>query len=154
MTTETVGVVSAVDPDAGTLTVISGNVDGKVAEVPVAMSDVTSVISVTGAYAAETTAVAPEDPAGSQEELDGSHALLEDEEGFGATVDWVGDADPYGIALLAAGDDHDLKTWITDVNYEKTTDGKTWTSIGRGQRDRGQRHPRPREPEVYRETRC
>ena len=132
VTTETVGVVSAVDPDAGTLTVISGNVDGKVAEVPVAMSDVTSVISVTGAYAAETTAVAPEDPAGSQEELDGSYALLEDEEGFGATVDWVGDADPYGIALLAAGDDHDLKTWITDVNYEKTTDGKTWTSIGAG----------------------
>lgn len=125
VTTETVGVVSAVDPDAGTLTVISGNVDGKVAEVPVAMSDVTSVISVTGAYAAETTAAAPEDP-------DSGYALLEDEEGFGATVDWVGDADPYGIALLAAGDDHDLNTWITDVNYEKTTDGKTWTSIGAG----------------------
>lgn len=132
VTTETVGVVSAVDPDAGTLTVISGNVDGKVAEVPAAMSDVTSVISVTGAYAAETTAAAPEDPAGSQKELDGSYALLEDEDGFGATVDWVGDADPYGIALLAAGDDHDLNTWITDVNYEKTTDGKTWTSIGAG----------------------
>lgn len=132
VTTETVGVVSAVDPDVGTLTVISGNVDGKVAEVPAAMSDVTSVISVTGAYAAETTAVAPEDPAGSQEELDGSYALLEDEDGFGATVDWVGDADPYGIALLAAGDNHDLNTWITDVNYEKTTDGKTWTSIGAG----------------------
>ena len=134
VTTETVGVVSAVDPDAGTLTVISGNVDGKVAEVSTAMSDVTSVISVTGAYAAETTAAAPEDPdpAGSQEELDGSYALLEDEGAFGATVDWVGDADPYGIALLAAGDDHDLNTWITDVNYEKTTDGKTWTSIGAG----------------------
>lgn len=125
VTTETVGVVSAVDPDAGTLTVISGNVDGKVAEVPAAMSDVTSVISVTGAYAAETTAVAPEDP-------DSSYALLEDEGAFGATVDWVGDADPYGIALLAAGDEHDLNTWITDVNYEKTTDGKTWTSIGAG----------------------
>lgn len=132
VTTETVGVVSAVDPDAGTLTVISGNVDGKVAEVPAAMSDVTSVISVTGAYAAETTAVAPEDPAGSQKELDGSYALLEDEGAFGATVEWVGDADPYGIALLAAGDEHDLNTWITDVNYEKTTDGKTWTSIGAG----------------------
>lgn len=132
VTTETVGVVSAVDPDAGTLTVISGNVDGKVAEVPAAMSDVTSVISVTGAYAAETTAVVPEDPAGSQEELDGSYALLEDEDGFGATVDWVGDADPYGIALLAAGDPYALDTWITAVNYEKTTDGKTWTSIGAG----------------------
>ena len=42
------------------------------------------------------------------------------------------DESSYGIALLAAGDDHDLKTWITDVNYEKTTDGKTWTSIGAG----------------------
>lgn len=132
VTTETVGVVSAVDPDVGTLTVISGNVDGKVAEVPAAMSDVTSVISVTGAYAAETTAVAPEDPAGSQEELDGSYALLEDEDGFGATVEWVGDADPYGIALLAAGDPYDLSTWITAVNYEKTTDGKTWMPIGAG----------------------
>ena len=132
VTTETVGVVSAVDPDAGTLTVISGNVDGKVAEVPAAMSDVTSVISVTGAYAAETTAVAPEAPAGSQEELDGSYALLEDEDGFGATVEWVGDADPYGIALLAAGDPYDLSTWITAVNYEKTTDGKTWMPIGAG----------------------
>lgn len=132
VTTETVGVVSAVDPDAGTLTVISGNVDGKVAEVPAAMSDVTSVISVTGAYAAETTAVAPEAPAGSQEELDGSYALLEDEDGFGATVEWVGDADPYGIALLAAGDPYALDTWITAVNYEKTTDGKTWTPIGAG----------------------
>ena len=104
VTTETVGVVSAVDPDAGTLTVISGNVDGKVAEVPAAMSDVTSVISVTGAYAAETTAVAPEAPAGSQEELDGSYALLEDEDGFGATVEWVGEArqqDPDAPALLA-----------------------------------------------------
>ena len=132
VTTETVGVVSAVDPDAGTLTVISGNVDGKVAEVPAAMSDVTSVISVTGAYAAETTAVAPEAPAGSQEELDGSYALLEDEGAFGATVEWVGDADPYGIALLAAGDPYALDTWITAVNYEKTTDGKTWTPIGAG----------------------
>ena len=138
LTTEQVAVdessygIALLDPDAGTLTVISGNVDGKVAEVSAAMSDVTSVISVTGAYAAETTAVAPEDPAGSQEELDGSYALLEDGDGFGATVDWVGDADPYGIALLAAGDDHDLNTWITDVNYEKTTDGKTWTSIGAG----------------------
>lgn len=44
----------------------------------------------------------------------------------------MGDADPYGIALLAAGDPYDLKTWITAVNYEKTTDGKTWTPIGAG----------------------
>ena len=133
VTTETVGVVSAVDPDAGTLTVISGNVDGKVAEVPAAMSDVTSVISVTGAYAAETTAVAPEDPAGSQEELDGSYALLEDEDGFGATVDWVGDADPYGIALLAetAGTEVQLDpTWITKTEFEQKVNGSWEPLVG------------------------
>lgn len=135
VTTETVGVVSAVDPDAGTLTVISGNVDGKVAEVPAAMSDVTSVISVTGAYAAETTAVAPEDPAGSQEELDGSYALLEDEEGFGATVEWIGEArqlDPDAPALLAETADTGVKldpSWITKTEFEQEVNG-SWKPLG------------------------
>lgn len=136
VTTETVGVVSAVDPDAGTLTVISGNVDGKVAEVPAAMSDVTSVISVTGAYAAETTAVAPEAPAGSQEELDGSYALLEDEDGFGATVEWVGEArqqDPDAPALLAetAGTEVNLDpAWITKTEFEKEVNGSWEPLVG------------------------
>ena len=136
VTTETVGVVSAVDPDAGTLTVISGNVDGKVAEVPAAMSDVTSVISVTGAYAAETTAVAPEDPAGSQEELDGSYALLEDEDGFGATVDWVGEArqqDSDAPALLAETADTEVMldpTWITKIAFEQKVNGSWETLMG------------------------
>ena len=136
VTTETVGVVSAVDPDAGTLTVISGNVDGKVAEVPAAMSDVTSVISVTGAYAAETTAVAPEDPAGSQEELDGSYALLEDEDGFGATVEWVGEArqqDPDAPALLAETADTEVMldpTWITKIAFEQKVNGSWETLMG------------------------
>lgn len=136
VTTETVGVVSAVDPDAGTLTVISGNVDGKVAEVSAAMSDVTSVISVTGAYAAETTAAAPEDPAGSQEELDGSYALLEDEEGFGATVEWVGEVqqlDPDAPALLAetAGTEVDLDpSWITKTEFEQEINGSWKPLVG------------------------
>lgn len=135
VTTETVGVVSAVDPDAGTLTVISGNVDGKVAEVPAAMSDVTSVISVTGAYAAETTAVAPEDPAGSQKELDGSYALLEDEDGFGATVEWIGEArqlDPDAPALLAETADTGVKmdpSWITKTEFEQEVNG-SWKPLG------------------------
>lgn len=135
VTTETVGVVSAVDPDAGTLTVISGNVDGKVAEVPAAMSDVTSVISVTGAYAAETTAVAPEDPAGSQEKLDGSYALLEDEDGFGATVEWIGEArqlDPDAPALLAETADTGVKldpSWITKTEFEQEVNG-SWKPLG------------------------
>lgn len=136
LTTETVGVVSAVDPDAGTLTVISGNVDGKVAEVPAAMSDVTSVISVTGAYAAETTAAAPEDPAGSQEKLDGSYALLEDEDGFGATVEWVGEArqlDPDAPALLAetAGTEVDLDpSYITKTEFEQEINGSWKPLVG------------------------
>lgn len=46
---ETVGIVSSVDEDAGTLTVISGDVDGKVAEVTLFNTDVENVISV--AYA-------------------------------------------------------------------------------------------------------
>lgn len=136
VTTETVGVVSAVDPDAGTLTVISGNVDGKVAEVPAAMSDVTSVISVTGAYAAETTAAAPEDPAGSQEKLDGSYALLEDEEGFGATVEWVGEArqlDPDAPALLAETADTEVDldpSWITKTEFEQEINGSWKPLVG------------------------
>ncbi len=129
VTTETVGVVSAVDPDAGTLTVISGNVDGKVAEVSTAMSDVTSVISVTGAYAAETTAVAPEDP-------DGSYALLEDEEGFGATVEWVGEArqlDPDAPALLAETADTEVDldpSWITKTEFEQEINGSWKPLVG------------------------
>lgn len=136
VTTETVGVVSAVDPDAGTLTVISGNVDGKVAEVSTAMSDVTSVISVTGAYAAETTAVAPEDPAGSQEELDGGYALLEDEDGFGATVEWVGEArqlDPDAPALLAETADTEVDldpSWITKTEFEQEINGSWKPLVG------------------------
>lgn len=46
---ETVGIVSSVDKDAATLTVISGDVDGKVAEVTLFNTDVENVISV--AYA-------------------------------------------------------------------------------------------------------
>lgn len=136
VTTETVGVVSTVDPDAGTLTVISGNVDGKVAEVPAAMSDVTSVISVTGAYAAETTAVAPEDPAGSQEELDSGYALLEDEDGFGATVEWVGEArqqDPDAPALLAETADTEVMldpAWITKTEFEQKVNGSWKPLVG------------------------
>lgn len=46
---ETVGIVSSVDSDADTLTVISGDVDGKVAEVTLFNTEVENVISV--AYA-------------------------------------------------------------------------------------------------------
>ena len=47
------GVVSAVDPDAGTLTVISGDVDGKVAKVTLNASQVTTLVSVANAQQAD-----------------------------------------------------------------------------------------------------
>ena len=57
---ETVGIVSEADEDAGTLTVISGDVDGKVAEVTLSNAEVLGVVDVAAAqYADEmlTTAV-------------------------------------------------------------------------------------------------
>ena len=50
-TVDTVGIVSEVDEDAGTLTVISGNVDGKVAEVTLTASQVSTLVSVASAQA-------------------------------------------------------------------------------------------------------
>lgn len=129
VTTETVGIVSAVDED-GNVTVISGNVDGKVAEVSLSADEITDVIDLAAAYEAE----------GSTAKDDESDADTgADSEGFGATVEWVGEAaDPYGIALLAdsetsSKDDHDLSNWITNVSfkkYDKKTD--TWKDIGSG----------------------
>lgn len=50
---ETVGIVSSVDSDAGTLTVISGDVDGKVAEVTLFDADVLAVVDVAAAQYAD-----------------------------------------------------------------------------------------------------
>ena len=51
---ETVGIVSEVDSNAGTLTVISGDVDGKVAEVPLSFAEILGVIDVAAAQYANT----------------------------------------------------------------------------------------------------
>ena len=51
---ETVGIVSSVDGDAGTLTVISGDVDGKVAEVTLFNTEVVGVVDVAAAQYADT----------------------------------------------------------------------------------------------------
>lgn len=51
---ETVGIVSSVDSDADTLTVISGDVDGKVAEVTLFDADVLAVVDVAAAQYADT----------------------------------------------------------------------------------------------------
>ena len=50
--TSTVGIVSDVDEDSGTLTVISGDVDGKVAKVTLNASQVTTLVSVANAQQA------------------------------------------------------------------------------------------------------
>ena len=142
VTDETVGIVVGLDPDTGDLMVISGDVEGQVAQLTLTPGEVTSVISVTGAYAAETTAVAPEDPAGSQEELDGSYGLLEDEEGFGATVEWVGEArqlDPDAPALLAETADTGVKldpSWITKTEFEQEVNG-SWKPLGESEVESG-----------------
>ncbi len=79
VTTETVGVVSAVDPDAGTLTVISGNVDGKVAKVTLNASQVTTLVSVANAQQADYGVATPdykvEDDAGAITTIKGLDAL-------------------------------------------------------------------------------
>lgn len=51
---ETVGIVSSVDKDADTLTVISGDVDGKVAEVQLSFAEVLGVVDVAAAQYADT----------------------------------------------------------------------------------------------------
>ena len=51
---ETVGIVSSVDEDADTLTVISGDVDGKVAEVTLSNAEVLAVVDVAAAQYADT----------------------------------------------------------------------------------------------------
>ena len=50
---ETVGIVSSVDSDAGALTVISGDVDGKVAEVTLSNAEVLGVVDVAAAQYAD-----------------------------------------------------------------------------------------------------
>lgn len=51
---ETVGIVSSVDSNADTLTVISGDVDGKVAEVQLSFAEVLGVVDVAAAQYADT----------------------------------------------------------------------------------------------------
>ena len=60
---ETVGIVSEVDSDAGTLTVISGDVDGKVAEVALYDADVLAVVDVAAAqYASQLPTISTSRP--------------------------------------------------------------------------------------------
>lgn len=75
----TVGIVSDVDEDFGTLTVISGDVDGKVAKVTLNASQVTTLVSVANAQQADYGVATPdfkvEDDAGAITTIKGLDAL-------------------------------------------------------------------------------
>lgn len=75
----TVGIVSDVDKDFGTLTVISGDVDGKVAKVTLNASQVTTLVSVANAQQADYGVSTPdfkvEDDAGAITTIKGLDAL-------------------------------------------------------------------------------
>ena len=79
MDASTVGIVSDVDEDSGTLTVISGDVDGKVAKVTLNASQVTTLVSVANAQQADYGVATPdykvEDAAGAITTIKGLDAL-------------------------------------------------------------------------------
>lgn len=139
VSTETVGIVSDVDADTGTLTVISGDVDGKVAEVSLRADEITDVIDLAAAHKAQ------ED--GEREEPDGVEPAGDEETSL---VIWatgpVSRVSPYAVALLSdeAADDvstaaetvQSLDGHITSVTFQKeigTGSNKQWIDISAGE---------------------
>ena len=126
VSTETVGIVSDVDADTGTLTVISGDVDGKVAEVSLRADEITDVIDLAAAHKAQEE----EDK---REYIDG----VEPAEDAGTSlVIWAIDpaslASPYAVALLADEDTsttkNDLDKYLNKVTFQKNVNGN-WQDI-------------------------
>lgn len=140
VSTETVGIVSDVDADTGTLTVISGDVDGKVAEVPLRADEITDVIDLAAAHKAQEE----DRPAAGGI----SHEELGEQES--ALVIWatgpVSRVSPYAVALLsdeaaddastAAETEQTLNGHITSVTFQKeigTGSNTQWTDISAGE---------------------
>ena len=126
VSTETVGIVSDVDADTGTLTVISGDVDGKVAEVSLRADEITDVIDLAAAHKAQEE----EDK---REYIDG----VEPAEDAGTSlVIWAIDpaslASPYAVALLAdegtSTTKNDLGQYLKNVTFQKNVNGN-WQDI-------------------------
>ena len=133
------GIVSDVDADTGTLTVISGDVDGKVAEVSLRADEITDVIDLAAAYKAQEK--------GEREEPDGVEPAGNEETSL---VIWatgpVSRVSPYAVALLSdeAADDvsvtaetvQSLDRHITSITFQKesgTGSQKQWTDIPEGE---------------------
>ena len=127
VSTETVGIVSDVDADTGTLTVISGDVDGKVAEVSLRADEITDVIDLAAADKAQEDDVPEEEP----------ETVPEENEGFSARVEWIGetveqDADyPMMMAMELNDSGTNLSKYITDVVISKKV-GNDWVPIEDG----------------------
>ena len=139
VSTETVGIVSDVDADTGTLTVISGDVDGKVAEVSLRADEITDVIDLAAAHKAQEE--------GKREDTDGAEPAGNEETSL---VIWatgpVSQVSPYAVALLSdeAADDastaaetvQSLDGHITSVTFQKeigTGSNTQWTDIPEGE---------------------
>ena len=139
VSTETVGIVSDVDADTGTLTVISGDVDGKVAEVSLRADEITDVIDLAAAHKAQEE--------GKRAEPDGVEPAGDEETSL---VIWatgpVSQVSPYAVALLSdeAADDvstaaetvKSLDRHITSVTFQKeigTGSNTQWTDIPEGE---------------------
>lgn len=139
VSTETVGIVSDVDADTGTLTVISGDVDGKVAEVSLRADEITDVIDLAAAHKAQEE--------GERADPDGVEPAGDEETSL---VIWatgpVSQVSPYAVALLSdeAADDvstaaetvKSLDRHITSITFQKesgTGSQKQWTDIPEGE---------------------
>lgn len=127
VSTETVGIVSDVDADTGTLTVISGDVDGKVAEVSLRADEITDVIDLAAAHKAQ------EEEAPEEEQ----ETVPEENEGFSARVEWIGetleqDADyPMMMAMERSDSGTNLSKYITNAVIRKKV-GNDWVPIEDG----------------------
>ena len=127
VSTETVGIVSDVDADTGTLTVISGDVDGKVAEVSLRADEITDVIDLAAADKAQEDRPA----AGGI-----SHEELGEQES--AVVIWPISEEElaqYPMMLSAELDETDAagnqSLTVTNVTFQKRV-GNTWPDIKQG----------------------
>ena len=134
---ETVGIVKAVDGDTGMVTVISGAVEGTVAEVAVDPASITGVVSVTGAYAAQTAAMDPdaetEEAEKPEQDADIDEEFYPEDEDFSIVMTWdrtqkADSMDPlFAVAALEMGEGTDpvhLEDHIKAVSLKKVVNGK------------------------------